>query len=146
MKIAVGNDHRGVTVKKMVVECLGKDGIENQDFGSNTDESVDYVDYGFQVADSVSKGKFDRGILICSTGIGMSIIANKVKGIRAALCRTVDDAIASRRHNNSNVLVLQAGIDGKLLENIIKTWLTTEFESGGRHERRVKKIHDITGV
>jgi len=146
MKIALGNDHRGISVKKMVIDFLNKTGIDCEDFGSNANESVDYADYGFQVADAVSKGKFDRGILVCSTGIGMSIIANKVKGIRAALCHTVDDSVASRRHNDSNILVLHEHMNKDTVDGIVASWLTTEFEKGGRHDRRVKKIHDLTGI
>ncbi len=146
MKIAVGNDHRGVSVKRTVLSHLVSKGIECRDFGSGTDEAVDYPEYGFRVAQGVSSGEFDFGILVCSNGLGMTMVANKVKGVRAALCQTRQEGMTSRRHNDANILVLREGMDEALIDDIVDGFITTEFERGGRHERRVRKIHDLTGV
>lgn len=146
MKIAIGNDHRGFKLKNEVVQFLKEKGFEIQDFGCFSDESADYPEYGFKVASAVSSGDFDRGLLVCGSGIGMSIVANKVKGIRAALCHTVNDCTLSRSHNNANVLVLSEEIEKKVLYEMLNVWLKTEFQFGGRHERRVNKIHELTGV
>lgn len=145
MKIAIGSDHRGVKLKTKLKKLLkaqkeGQPQIEVEDVGTNTTTSCDYPDFGFKVAEGVAKGSFDYGILICDTGIGMSIVANKVKGIRAALCINEKMAEYSRRHNNANILVLGAGlIDDKLAEKIINIWLNTQFE-GERHQNRLDKI------
>ncbi len=106
MKIALGSDHAGFALKERVKKTLESMAIEFKDFGTNSGDSVDYPDYGFRVAEAVASKKFDRGILVCGTGIGMSIVANKVKGIRAALCASVEAARLSREHNDSNVLCL----------------------------------------
>ena len=140
MKIAVGNDHRGVTVKQRVVGLLNELGHEVSDLGASSPASVDYPDYAIPVAEAVSAGTVDRGILICGTGHGMCIAANKVGGIRAANCRDVIDAELSRRHNDANVMCLSADLIGEeQIERMIRTWLTTDFE-GGRHARRTEKI------
>jgi ribose 5-phosphate isomerase B len=140
MKIAVGNDHRGVNVKQRVVGLLKELGHEVSDLGACSPASVDYPDYAIPVAEAVSAGKIDRGILICGTGHGMCIAANKVAGIRAANCRDVIDAELSRRHNDANVMCLSADLIGEeQIERMIRTWLTTDFE-GGRHARRTEKI------
>lgn len=140
MKIAVGNDHRGVNVKQRVVGLLIELGHEVRDLGATSPASVDYPDYGIAVAEAVSTGQVDRGILICATGHGMCIAANKVLGIRAVNCRDVIDAELSRRHNDANVMCLSADLIGEeLVETMVRTWLTTDFE-GGRHARRTEKI------
>mgnify|MGYP005847511325 CR=1 FL=1 len=140
MKIALGNDHRGVAAKIRVVELLRGMGHDVTDHGANSAASVDYPDYAFPVADSVARGQADRGILICATGHGMCIAANKIPGIRAANCRDVVDAEMSRLHNDSNVLCLSADLVGEdLMDRMVRTWLETKFE-GGRHARRLDKI------
>jgi len=140
MKIAVGNDHRGVTVKQRLVGLLKELGHEVIDLGANSAASVDYPDYAIPVAEDVHAGKVDRGILVCGTGHGMCIAANKVAGVRAANCRDVIDAELSRRHNDANVMCLSADLIGEeQIEKMVKTWLTTDFE-GGRHGRRTEKI------
>jgi ribose 5-phosphate isomerase B len=140
MKIAVGNDHRGVAVKHRVVALLTELGHEVLDFGAATAASVDYPDYAIPVAEAVGSGKADRGVLICATGHGMCMVANKVVGVRAANCRDMVDAEFSRRHNDANVMCLSADLTGEeLIEKMVRAWLTTEFE-GGRHARRVEKI------
>jgi ribose 5-phosphate isomerase B len=140
MKIAVGNDHRGVSVKQRVVGLLRELGHEVSDLGANSPASVDYPDYAIAVAEAVSSARADRGVLICGTGHGMCIAANKVTGVRAANLRDVIDAELSRRHNDANVMCLSADLIGEeQIEKMIRTWLTTEFE-GGRHARRTEKI------
>jgi ribose 5-phosphate isomerase B len=140
MKIAVGNDHRGVTVKQRLVGLLKELGHEVVDLGANSAASVDYPDYAIPVAEDVRSGKVDRGILVCGTGHGMCIAANKVAGIRAANCRDVIDAELSRRHNDANIMCLSADLIGEeQIEKMVKTWLTTDFEEG-RHARRTEKI------
>lgn len=140
MRVAVGSDHAGLEMKNAVIDILRETGHEYQDFGTDRPESVDYPDFGEKVSEAVSRGMADRGILICGTGIGMSIVANKFQHIRAALCNEAFSARMSRLHNDANVLVLGGRIIGKdLAKEIVKTWLTTPFE-GGRHENRLKKI------
>ena len=140
MKVAVGNDHRGVAVKQRVVGLLAELGHEVHDLGANGPASVDYPDYAIPVAEEVASGRADRGILICATGHGMCIAANKVPGIRAANCRDVVDAELSRRHNGSNVMCLGADLLGEeQIERMIRTWLATEAE-GGRHAKREAKV------
>lgn len=145
MKIAIGNDHRAYKLKKRIVEYLKEKGIEYWDAGCNSEDSCDYPDLGFEVAKAVSSGEADYGIVLCSNGIGMSMVANKLKGIRAALCYTPDHGRQSKAHNNANVLVLGDDTSDKTIE-ILEAWLNTEFEKGGRHERRVNKIHQLTGM
>ena len=142
MHIAIGNDHRGIDFKNGVIEILTGAGHSYSDFGTNTTDAVDYPDIAGEVGESVARGDFDFGILICGTGIGMCISANKVRGIRAALCHNVFSATRARQHNNANILCLGAeyGLDG--VEDIINTFFTTDFE-GGRHQRRVEKIADL---
>jgi ribose 5-phosphate isomerase B len=140
MKIVVGNDHRGVTVKQRVLELLAKLGHSVTDMGANSPASVDYPDFAIAVAEAISRGQADRGILICGTGHGMCIAANKVPGVRAVNCRDVIDAELSRRHNNANIMCLSADLIGEEhIEQMIRTWLVTDFE-GGRHARRIDKI------
>jgi ribose 5-phosphate isomerase B len=140
MKIAIGNDHRGGEVKRRVVPILQQLGHEVLDMGTDGKESVDYPDFAFRVATAVGEGRVDRGILICGTGIGMSIAANKVRNVRAAPCHDSITAEMSRRHNDANVLCLSGDLLGQeLIDRMVRIWLTTDFE-GGRHARRVEKI------
>jgi ribose 5-phosphate isomerase B len=140
MKIAVGSDHRGFEVKRRILAVLQQMGHEVIDVGPHARESVDYPDYAFQAALAVSEGRAQRGVLICGTGIGMCIAANKVKGVRAAPCHDSITAEMSRRHNDANILCLSADLLGEeLIERMLRIWLQTEFESG-RHARRVEKI------
>jgi ribose 5-phosphate isomerase B len=140
MKIAIGNDHRGCEVKRRIVSTLQQLGHEVVDVGTDGSESVDYPDLAFKVGTAVGEGRADRGILVCGTGIGMCIAANKVRHVRAAPCHDGITAEMSRRHNDSNVLCLSADLLGaELIDRMVRIWLTTEFE-GGRHARRVEKI------
>src|ERR1700722_12971240 len=140
MKIAIGSDHRGFEVKRRIITVLQQMGHEALDVGPQSRDSVDYPDYAFQVGTAVSEGRAQRGVLICGTGIGMCIAANKVKGVRAAPCHDSITAEMSRRHNDANVLCLSADLLGEeLLDRMVKIWLETDFE-GGRHARRVDKI------
>ena len=142
MKIVIASDHGGINLKRTIVEALVQKGVDITDFGPDSDESVDYPDYARPVAEKVADGVFDRGILICGTGIGMSIAANKVKGIRCALVHDSFSAKATRQHNNSNMLAMGERVIGSGLANdIVDIWLNTEYE-GGRHERRVCKIEE----
>ncbi len=144
MKIAVAADHRGRAVKEMVIALLTDQAHEPIDMGTNSSRSCDYPDIGYRAARAVADGVVDRGILICGTGIGMSIVANKVKGIRAAVCHDEMTAQISRRHNDANVLCLAADVLGEeTIRGIVLSWLSTEFEGGGRHARRVNKIRWI---
>jgi ribose 5-phosphate isomerase B len=140
MKIALGADHKGFQYKEKVKKFLQGKGYEVIDFGTFSEESVDYPDFGFKVAKAVANKEAERGILFCWSGIGMCISANKIKGIRAALCLNEEMAKLSREHNDSNVLSLSAKFipEEKLLK-IVEVWLNTSFE-GGRHQRRLDKI------
>jgi len=143
MKIAVGNDHRGFEAKKQIKAILTQLGHECIDVGSNDSNPVDYPDPAYLAAIAVSKKRADRAILACGTGIGMSITANKIKGIRAALCHDELSAQISRHHNNANVLCISGDLTGEvLLRRMVEVWLDTEF-SGGRHQRRNMKIAAI---
>ncbi|MGC4377350.1 ribose 5-phosphate isomerase B [Fictibacillus sp. Mic-4] len=140
MKVAIGSDHAGVQLRQEIVQMMKELGIEVVDIGCECGTSVDYPDYAVPVAEKVAKGEVDRGILICGTGIGMSIAANKVKGVRCALVHDLFSAKATRQHNDSNVLAMGERVIGPgLALEIAKVWLTTEYE-GGRHGRRVDKI------
>ncbi len=143
MRIAIGSDHRGFQIKLKVVELVRRLGHEVIDAGPGDASSVDYPDIAAIVAQKVSDGEVDRGILICGTGIGMCIAANKLPGVRAAPCHDDLTAEMSRRHNDLNVLCLSADMLGeKLIDRMIEIWLKTEFE-GGRHARRVEKISGL---
>ena len=143
MKIAVGSDHRGYDIKQQIMAIATELGYECIDVGTSSNNPVDYPDLAYVAATAVSNNEVDRAILTCATGIGMSMAANKVKGIRAALCHDELTAHISRDHNNSNVLCLSADQVGVvLLRKMVEVWLSTEF-SGGRHERRVRKITAI---
>ena len=143
MKIAVACDHGGLNLKNAVIEYLKANGYDYEDFGTKTFDSCDYPDYALPAAEAVASGKCDKGILICSTGIGVSIVANKVNGIRCAHCHDVYCAKFTRLHNNANMLAMGEKVVGVgYAMQIVEAFLTTEFE-GGRHERRVAKITDI---
>lgn len=145
MKIGLGSDHGGFELKKEIKDHLLAKGIEVVDYGTNSLDSVDYPDYGKKVAEAVINQEVDRGIIICGTGIGISIAANKVKGIRCALCGDTYSARMSREHNDANMLALGARVLGLgLALEIVDTWLSSEFQAG-RHEIRVNKISDIEG-
>ena len=141
--IAIGSDHGGFSLKKEVMEHLDKKGIEYKDFGTYTEESCDYPVYGEAVGRAVASGECEKGIIICGTGIGISISANKVKGVRAAVCGDCFSAEFTRRHNDANVLAMGERVLGPgLALKIVDIFLSTEFE-GGRHARRVGLISDI---
>ena len=140
MAIAIGSDHGGLQLKAAIKQYFTDKEIEFFDFGAQPGESVDYPDIAKTVAQAVAKGTYEQGIIICGTGIGVSISANKVHGIRAALCSDVNSAKMSREHNNANILTLGERVTGVgLALMIVETWLATSF-AGGRHERRVNKI------
>lgn len=142
MKVAIGADHGGFKLKAELTELLQELGIDYTDFGTYSSDSIDYPDVAIPVAEAVANGEFDRGILICGTGIGIGIAANKVKGIRAALVHDTFSAKATRQHNNSNILTMGERVIGPgLARDIAQIWLENEFE-GGRHENRVCKISD----
>ena len=143
MKIAIGCDHGGYLLKQDILIWMEENDIDYEDFGCFSTESVDYPIYGEKVARAVASGECDKGIVICTTGIGISITANKVKGIRCALCSDSRSAEMTRRHNDANMLAMGAGIvGGNLAERIVEVFLNTEFE-GGRHARRVGLITDM---
>ena len=143
MKIAIGCDHAGINLKPVLIDYLEKHGYEYKDFGTYTKESCNYAEYGAAVAEAVASGEFDRGILICGTGIGMSIVANKVKGIRCAHCHDSFSARATRMHNDANVIAFgERCIGAGVMLDIVEAFLTTGFE-GGRHHARIAKIKEI---
>lgn len=145
MKIALGSDHRGYAAKERIASLLGQLGHEVIDFGTDGPGSVDYPDFAFAVANAVSQQEAERGILVCGTGIGMCIAANKVSGVRAAPCHDGVTAEMSRRHNDANILCMSADmLSDELIEQMVKIWIATEFE-GGRHARRVEKIARFEG-
>ena len=143
MKISIACDHGGYDLKENLKKWLEENNYDVIDYGTNSTESCDYPDFGRPAAEAVRDKKVDRGIVICTTGIGMSIVANKVKGVRCALVSNTEGASLTRRHNDSNVLALGAKFTTPSLAlEIVKIWLETPFE-GGRHQRRVDKIMDI---
>ena len=140
MKVAIASDHGGINIRKELISLMEEMNIEYVDLGCECNASVDYPDYAIPVAEKVVNGEVDRGILVCGTGIGMSIVANKVKGIRCALVHDTFSAKATREHNNTNVLAMGERVIGTgLARDIAKIWLTTPFE-GGRHAKRVNKV------
>ncbi|MYL49506.1 ribose 5-phosphate isomerase B [Halobacillus litoralis] len=140
MKVILASDHGGVNLRKEVADVLNELEVEFEDIGCDCESSVDYPDYAIPAAERVANGEFDKAILICGTGIGMSISANKVKGIRAALVHDLFTAKVTREHNDSNVLCMGERVIGPgLAREIARTWVSTDFEAG-RHERRVSKI------
>lgn len=144
MNIAIGCDHAAFDLKRELVTLLGELGHQVQDFGAHSTDPVDYPDIALAVARAVARGEVDRGVIACGTGIGTCIVANKVPGVRAALCHDTFSARATREHNDSNVLCLGARVIGpSLAAEILRTWLGGVFQSGGRHERRVRRISEI---
>ncbi|RPH52531.1 MAG: ribose 5-phosphate isomerase B [Desulfobacteraceae bacterium] len=141
--LVIGSDHAAYQLKEKIKIFLVENGIVVEDMGAQSESSVDYPDYGIKVASLVSAGKFDRGILLCGTGLGMSMVANRFSNVRAALCNDLFSAIMSRRHNNSNVLVMGGRVIGDVLAiEIVKAWLETQFE-GGRHQARLDKFNGM---
>ena len=139
-KIAIGSDHGGFELKAIITKYLKEKDIEFKDFGTFDKESCDYPVFAKKVAQAVSEREFDRGILVCGSGIGVSIAANKVKGVRAALCWNEETARLSREHNNSNIICMgERQLDSELALEMVKTWLQTDFE-GGRHQKRIDMI------
>lgn len=142
MDIALGSDHRGIARRTWAEAAVAHSGHQPVDFGTHSEASCDYPDIAAAVCQAIVSGKCERGILICGTGIGMSIAANKFCGIRAAVCHDLKTAELSRLHNNANVLCLSDALDQQQLETIVAVWIRTEFE-GGRHARRVEKIAEL---
>jgi len=147
MKIVIGSDHAGFELKEHVKQFLDNEKITYKDCGAHSSDSVDYPDIAVKVTKLYIEKSYDYGILICGSGIGMSIVANKIKGIRASLCNTAETARLARLHNNANILCL----GGRIIEydqalNIIAEFLFTEFSNKDRHKRRINKIHKLTGV
>ncbi|MGA7144408.1 MAG: ribose 5-phosphate isomerase B [Desulfobacterales bacterium] len=141
--MVIGSDHAAYTLKEKIKDYLVKRSIDVEDAGCHSEDSVDYPDFGIKVASMVSTGKFEKGILMCGTGIGMSMVANKFPHVRAALCGGLFSAMMSRRHNDSNILVMGARVIGESLAmEIVKVWLETPFD-GGRHQRRLEKFDRI---
>ncbi|NLW86300.1 MAG: ribose 5-phosphate isomerase B [Planctomycetes bacterium] len=141
MRIALASDHRGHTVKEQILALLGEQGHQVMDVGSNSSRSCDYPDSAYLAAKAVADARVDCAILICGSGIGMTICANKVAGVRAALCHDELTAQMARHHNNANALCLASDVMGEdLIRRVVDRWLNTKFEPGGRHERRVRKI------
>lgn len=145
MKVVLSGDHAGMTIRNELKNLFAEMGIDYEDIGCSCETSVDYPDYALPAAEKVANGEFDRGILICGTGVGMSIAANKVKGIRCALIHDVYSAKLTRQHNDSNMLAMGERVIGPgLAREIAKTWLETEFD-GGRHANRIGKIASYEG-
>ncbi len=145
MHIAIGSDHGGYALKETIKLFLDEEGISYTDHGTNSTASVDYPDFAVPVSEDVAQHKADLGVLICRTGIGMSIAANKIPGIRAALCNTPEHARLSRLHNNANVLTLAGDTPTDTAREIVRVFLNTRFTNEDRHRRRVEKIQDLTG-
>lgn len=144
MRIAIGCDHRGLNLKQFIMELITEMEYPYEDLGCYTTDSVDYPDIAKKVAEAVATGYFEQGILICDTGIGMSIAANKVKGIRAALCHDAFSARRARQHNDANILCLGVEQGQDIIPEVVKAYLTSEFE-GGRHLPRLNKIKAMEG-
>ena len=142
MRIAIGSDHRGLALKQRVIDLLKEAGQEYKDFGAYTEDRIDYPNIAEKVGKAVSAGKFERGVLICGTGIGMSMAANKIKGIRAALAFNEFTACRARQHNDANILCLGAENDQSRLKEIVNAFLTCQFE-GGRHQERVEMMGEM---
>ena len=141
MKIAIGCDHGALALKQAVIAHLEKKGFEIKDFGTNSLDSCDYPDFAAPAAQAVASGECDKGIVLCTTGIGVSITANKVKGIRCALLSDVMSARMTREHNDTNMMAIGAGVVGQMLAlEIVDTWLGTEFSNESRHQRRIDKM------
>ena len=143
MRIALGSDHGGYDLKQEVIKYLDEHGIEWKDYGCDSKESCDYPAFGRAAAEAVASGECDKGIVICTTGIGISIVANKVRGIRCALCADTVSATLTREHNDANMLAMGAGIVGRNLAlGIVETFLSTPFSGEEKHVRRVKAIEE----
>jgi len=141
--ILIGSDHAGYALKTFVKGFLAKLNIRTEDCGTDSEASVDYTDFGARVAQRVSSGEYGRGIVICGTGLGMSMVANRFHGVRAALCNDLFSAMMSRRHNDANILAMGGRVIGTgLAEEIVRAWLKTPFD-GGRHRRRIEKIDAV---
>ena len=141
MKVAIGCDHGALDLKNAVIKHLEKKGIEVRDFGTYTLDSCDYPDFAAPAAKAVASGECDKGIVLCTTGIGVSITANKIKGIRCALLSDVMSARMTREHNDTNMMAIGAGVVGQMLAlEIVDTWLGTEFSNEARHQRRIDKM------
>jgi ribose 5-phosphate isomerase B len=141
--ILIGSDHAGYALKTFVKGFLAKLNIRTEDCGTDSEASVDYTDFGARVAQRVSSGEYGRGIVICGTGLGMSMVANRFHGVRAALCNDLFSAVMSRRHNDANILAMGGRVIGTgLAEEIVRAWLKTPFD-GGRHRRRIEKIDAV---
>ncbi|MBW1745498.1 MAG: ribose 5-phosphate isomerase B [Deltaproteobacteria bacterium] len=141
--VIIGSDHAAYHLKEKIKAYIIENGIDVEDVGTDSKDSVDYPDFGIKVASAVSKGKFERGILLCGTGLGMSMVANRFPHVRAALCNDLFSAIMSRRHNNSNILVIGGRVTGESLAiAMLEAWLETPFE-GGRHLHRINKFDQI---
>ncbi len=142
-RLIIGSDHAGFERKEEVKAILARLNVDVTDVGTTNGDAVDYPDYGFRVAECVASGEFASGILLCGSGVGMSIVANKLPGVRAALCLDEYTAEMSRRHNDANILILAGRrTDAVAMERIVRVWLSTEFE-GGRHQRRLNKIREL---
>ena len=142
-KIAIASDHGGFELKETVIAHLLNDGWEIDDLGPSNEDSVDYPDYGIKLAETIANEKVERGIIICGTGVGMSIVVNRFPAIRGTLCSDIYTAKMCRKHNDSNILIMGGRVIGKgLASEIVDTWLNTVFE-GGRHQRRLDKINEI---
>ncbi len=144
MRIAIGCDHRGLELKQFIIKLITEAKHNYEDFGSYTTKPADYPDIAKMVAEAVAREDFERGLLICNTGIGMSIAANKVKGIRAALCHDAFSARRARQHNDANILCLAGEKEQDTVREIVKAFLSTKFE-GGRHQHRLDKIKTMEG-
>lgn len=146
MTIGIGSDHAGFKLKSLIIDYFDEEGISYVDYGTNSTESVDYPDFIFLVAKAVSKKEVEKGIVICGSGIGASIVANKIRGIRAARCENEYVAKFSRLHNDANILALGERVIGhELALSIVKVWLETGFE-GGRHQNRLNKINELENL
>jgi len=144
--VAVGSDHAGYELKEKIKSLLEDMHMQYMDVGSDSKDSVDYPDFAVKVARSITNSQADRGILVCASGIGMSIVANKIPGIRAALCTTEEQAEYSRRHNDANIIALGAKITTpNVAKRLVRLFLETEPDGQERHRRRIKKIHELTG-
>ena len=145
MRIAIGADHGGYTLKKEIINFLKRDDYKVRDFGTFSPKRCDYPPIGYKVASEVASGRFERGILICKTGLGMCMVSNKVPGVRATLLHNIGSARSSRRHNDANIAVFSGeSMKKNEARRILKAWLTTEF-IGGRHKRRVRQIEKMEG-
>jgi ribose 5-phosphate isomerase B len=146
MQISIGSDHAGFELKERVKRFLEERSIPFEDYGTDSAESVDYPDIAVKVARAISATTDRKGILVCGTGVGMAIVANKIEGIRATLCTSTELAKLSRRHNDANILTLGARTtDADLAVDIVRTFLNTQSDDAARHRRRIQKIHDLTG-